>query len=382
MAKKSKRSAKQKAAKATVAEAEKKSQKKATSDEKATTKAEEVKETPVTDADEVVEVEEVEENTGKDEAETADDDDDETEVVEVVEIEEPVEEKSAKSGNSSKEHLSDVKPSSMIIEAIGSFIITAVFIRLIDLKLGTGTDIGYTSHLPGQLGIALIVSVITTVFINRSGADFNPAVTLAKLINRKTSLVRALLYILAQVLGAVLALLVLTGVNNFSYNYDTALQKAALSAGVTQDTIDKAGGFDKWAKQVGGKSYIAQQLGVTKSAPELSKYSTLASGKEWAALLAEIIGAFILGTGAAYAYKNREKHVVAAGLAIGFSLLAGLVIAGNTAILNPAIASTMGVFTFSKPVPAIWSIVVYILGPICGTTLGFLAYNGLTKDEA
>ena len=295
------------------------------------------------------------------------------EVVEVVEIEAPVADKAKKSAKAKmtiSDKLAALNPGALIAELIGTFALTAIFIQLV------------TNSNFGLLGIVFSLTVLVVLFIGISGAHLNPAITLAQWITRKINGVKAVAYVVAQVLGAILAFFVLTGINNAGYDYKATVMKGVKNAGISDEMLKEAGGFDSWAETYGGIDGVASQLGITKEAPKLHQYDQLTEGKEWVALICEILGALFVGMGAAYAYNKRKENKVAAGLAMGFGLGIGLVIAGSTAILNPAIATTMGVFTWGSFQAVMWPILVYILGPIIGATIGFFVYNLLTKDEA
>ena len=182
-------------------------------------------------------------------------------------------------------------------------------------------------------------------------------------------------------MGAILAFFVLTGINNAGYDYEATVRKGVESAGITDEILDQAGGYDAWLEAYGGLDSVASQLGITETAPELFQYDQLTEGKEWVALIAEILGSIVVGIGAAYAYMKRNSCKVAAGLAMGVSLIAGLVIAGGTAILNPAIAATMGVFGWGSFNTFLWPILVYVIGSVLGATIGFAIYKLLAKNE-
>lgn len=292
------------------------------------------------------------------------------EVVEVVEIEEPIAEKSARKKLTIMDKLADLNPAALIAELLGTFVLTAIFIQLI----GNGYY--------GPIIIALVLAAIVIAFIGISGAHFNPAITLAQWICRKINGVKAIAYIVAQVLGAILAFFVLTGINNAGYDFETAVRQAAEAAGASEEMYESAGGYDAWVDTYyGGTEGLAEYLGVSDTAPELFQYEQLVKNKEWVALLAEVLGSIIVGLGAGYAYNKRKDNKVAAGLAMGLSLIAGLFIAGSTAILNPAIATTMGVFVWGEVTAFLWPILVYVLGSILGATLGFFVYNMLAKNE-
>lgn len=286
------------------------------------------------------------------------------EVVEVVEVEAPV--LAMPEEATFTEKLAALNPARLAAELVGTFILTAVFIRLIN----------NTNY--GLIVIALTISAL--VMIGR--VHLNPAITFARWILRKIDGVKAATFIVAQVLGAVLAFFALTGINNAGFDYKAAIKSGVMKAGVTEQVIKKAGGLEKWAQQYGGIDTIAKQLGITKEAPKLYQYSALAEGKEWVAMLGEMTGAIVLGLGAGYAYDRKKKHQkVAKGLVIGLCWLAGLVISTSNAsntILNPAVASTMGVFGSGSTNAFLWPVLVYVLGTVVGTTIGILIYHMLS----
>lgn len=286
------------------------------------------------------------------------------EVVEVVEVEAPV--LAMPEEATFTEKLAALNPARLAAELVGTFILTAVFIRLIN----------NTNY--GLIVIALTISAL--VMIGR--VHLNPAITFARWILRKIDGVKAATFIVAQVLGAVLAFFALTGINNAGFDYKAAIKSGVMKAGVTEEVIKKAGGLEKWALQYGGIDTIAKQLGVTKEAPKLYRYSALTEGKEWVAMLGEMTGAIVLGLGAGYAYDRKKKHQrIAKGLVIGLCWLAGLVISTSNAsntILNPAVASTMGVFGLGSTNAFLWPVLVYVLGTVVGTTIGILIYHMLS----
>lgn len=286
------------------------------------------------------------------------------EVVEVVEVEAPV--LAMPEEATFTEKLAALNPARLAAELVGTFILTAVFIRLIN----------NTNY--GLIVIALTISAL--VMIGR--VHLNPAITFARWILRKIDGVKAATFIVAQVLGAVLAFFALTGINNAGFDYKAAIKSGVMKAGVTEEVIKKAGGLDKWAQQYGGIDTIAKQLGITKEAPKLYQYSALTEGREWVAMLGEMTGAIVLGLGAGYAYDRKKKHrKVAKGLVIGLCWLAGLVISTSNAsntILNPAVASTMGVFGSGSTDAFLWPVLVYVLGTVVGTTIGILIYHMLS----
>lgn len=178
------------------------------------------------------------------------------------------------------------------------------------LTFAVSTSIAVASPILAALVVGVFVYTIGSI----SGAHLNPAVTLAVWVLRKIKGVEAAGYIVAQVLGALAAMVL---VSWFAFGYLKALP-----------TIP----FD------------------------------------WHTLAGEIFGAFILMFGISAVAIGKVK-AEASGLVIGGSLFVGLMIAGGistSAVLNPAVALGLGTVTIE-----------HILGPIVGTVLGALAYKGL-----
>ena len=84
---------------------------------------------------------------------------------------------------------------SLACETVGTLVI---------VLLGCGAWIQWTAGLVNvvQISLAFGLSVATMVwtFAHISGGHFNPALTAATLVTRRVSIVRGLLYIVAQVL--------------------------------------------------------------------------------------------------------------------------------------------------------------------------------------
>jgi aquaporin Z len=156
---------------------------------------------------------------------------------------------------------------------------------------------------------ALVLGVFVYTIGPISGAHLNPAVTLGLLSIGKVKGRDAVIYIISQIVGAVLAMVVVQG--------------------------------------------------LTDSSTGVVAVDSLQSG------FAEALGAFILVFGiSSVVYGKASDH--AAGLVIGGSLLAGLMLTGgmSNAVLNPAVA--IGIGSVSA---------VYLIAPIVGGTLGALVYR-------
>lgn len=190
-------------------------------------------------------------------------------------------------------------------------------------------------------GLATIVLAIGAV----SGAYVNPALTIGALATKRINGVRALCYIVAQVLGAMMALVV----------------------------------FNAFISAAPAVSDKAQAFG--QSAPTLFTAPAIPGGQEWVVLAAELLGMVIFAFGVAAA--SRHASSASKALVVGGSLYLGILLAGTAAtyvgggaILNPAIAGTLQALKFEM-----WPLVVYVLTPLVGGVLGF-ALNDLVESEA
>lgn len=172
---------------------------------------------------------------------------------------------------------------------------------------------------------------IVLLFGTVSGAYANPAVAIASWITRRISWIRALGYILAEVLGGLVAYIVLSGF----------ISGAAASS-------------------------------LTSAGATLFSAAALVAGKEWYVFFAELLGTLILGFAFANALRNTQDRFTSAftaGAGIFVALMVAFIAAsyvGGTAILNPAIAAAMKGLTWN-----VWPLAVYILAPVIGATAGF-----------
>jgi glycerol uptake facilitator protein len=216
----------------------------------------------------------------------------------------------------------------LIAEFVGTFILTAAIIA------GQGQPILVFFAL---VGVVLAVGTL-------SGAYVNPALTVAAWITHRMTGLRAVAYIVAQVLGAMLALVILNA-------YVHAAPAAA------------------------GDTYT--------NAATLFKAAALPAGKEWFIFFSEFLGAMIFGFAVAGATREKKERTAAA-FTVGLGIFLGLMIAGSaaafiggSAILNPAVALALEAVNFS----GVWPIAVYVVGATLGATVGFVLYDLLRSAE-
>jgi glycerol uptake facilitator-like aquaporin len=239
----------------------------------------------------------------------------------------------------------------------------------------------------GAIAVALILAVLVVVFGVVSGAHLNPAITIAQYVNRKVDGVKTVTYIFAQVLGALAAFGLLLGLFSATTpSLESRVYEALTGAGYeTAENIEKGGGIEKYLSDTYSMTLetAAQQLGIEDQAKFINHEMT--ADKEWVNLLLELVGAIIFGLGVGYAVCSDRKNRIEAGLAVGVSLLAGLLIGGATVILNPAVASAIGGFEAVNPfgVDAMtfwWPVFTYIGATVIGLTIGFTIYRFILQD--
>jgi glycerol uptake facilitator-like aquaporin len=275
------------------------------------------------------------------------------------------------------------KPSALMAEFIGVFALTGAFFAL----FFTGTI--------GIIGISLVLIALVVIFAVVSGAHFNPAVTIALWANRKIGGLKALLYILVQCFGALVAFFVFRGIFaitsgvDFFAGSEGLIMSALADKGVTEEVVNQAGGLLEFAKanNFNSVAHLAEYLGIASFAEiDIKSIFAIDGFKSVGIFVTELIGAIIFGFGAGFAYIKKTKPVIKA-LALGFALFAGLAISGSTVILNPAIAGALGSFGQWWSADGVviayimWPIITYIIATVAGILIGLTAYRYLLKGS-
>jgi aquaporin Z len=213
-----------------------------------------------------------------------------------------------------------------IAEFVGTFLLAGAVIA------GSGQPI---IILFAIAGIVLLVGAL-------SGAHLNPAMTVGALVTRRISPLRALVYVVAQFLGAGIAF-------------------ALLNAFVS-----------------GAAPLSEQAVQYGQSAPALFKATALPAGKELYIFFAEVIGALVLGLAVSSALSNKKDNLTAA-FTVGLGIFVGLLISasaasyvGGSSIINPAVAFSVQALKWE-----ILPLAVYVLGPIVGGVIGFILHDVL-----
>lgn len=186
------------------------------------------------------------------------------------------------------------------------------------------------------LYVAFIVAGIVLTIGAASGAFINPAMTIGAWVTGKISHIKALLFTLAQIFGALVSWLTLN-----------AFMKAAVET----------------SSEYGPKLYHA---------------ATVADEKAMIIFFAEVLGAAILAIGFAASLKAKRSSTKAA-FSYGFATLIALLVAGwvtamllteaNTGLtfLNPAVAIAAEGVSFK-----LWPIMNFVIAPILGGIIGFV----------
>jgi len=130
----------------------------------------------------------------------------------------------------------------LIKAVLGEMLCTFLFIYIVCstaanfIRLNTVNNPVVGALSTGFASVALIYS-----FADVSGAHFNPAVTFATIVTRKTGLTKGLMYIGAQLIGAVLASLILLA--TFPEDFGTSGNMAAQVAVVPAKDADIGNAF-------------------------------------------------------------------------------------------------------------------------------------------
>ncbi|MCL2085537.1 aquaporin [Candidatus Saccharibacteria bacterium] len=214
----------------------------------------------------------------------------------------------------------------LVAEILGSFILVMVTLT---------TQASPLFVMFGVLAAALLAYKI-------SGAMLNPVVTLGALVTRRISAIRALFYIIAQVLGAMLAYIAL---------------KAFLGAAV-EDSMT--------------------------GAPTIYSMISIPEGRLGLVFAIEVIGAAIITLFFARAIQSRKSLYTFGAIFAGgvfaatiFAMSASSYIGTGFAI-NPALAVAMEAFT---KVPENFGVnaLAYIVAPLIGGIIGFIVSDLMTR---
>ncbi|MBL8159372.1 aquaporin [Candidatus Saccharibacteria bacterium] len=254
--------------------------------------------------------------------------------------------------------LRDASPSRILAEFVGTYILTSIVVAILggkfspisyfvpqnvleqQLNVGQGQSLtAAVDQLLQQSGVipfvatavfAALAYVIITLIIGRiSGAHINPAITIARMTQRVTRLGEGTLYIVAQVLGAMLALAI----------------------------VSTVGGID----------------------PD----NLVLHRADWNLFYGELLGSLVFGFGVASAALY-TRAMGKQALVIGGSYLLGAIIAtmgGARGFLNPALA--VGTNATATGDNSQWWMLVasYVVAPVLGATIGYALYRLISREH-
>ena len=168
---------------------------------------------------------------------------------------------------------------------------------------------------------------------NVSGCHINPAVSLSMLMTKKISVKEFVFYVIAQIIGAILAAAVL---------------------GVLLSSFKSLG-----ANTYGAEGQLATNVGI--------------------ALLVEVILTFIFIT-AILGVTSKKENTAVVGIVIGLTLtlvhLLGISFTGTS--VNPARSLGPAIFVGGTALKQVW---VFIVAPLVGSLLASVFYTTVIKEK-
>ena len=206
----------------------------------------------------------------------------------------------------------------LVAELFGTFVLTAALL-----------------NSAGNVIIAGVVVMVLVMALSRlSGGHLNPAVTIAMWATKQISAIKAAGYVVAQVLGAMLALVIVTQFVNATPTDDLTGQAAAVFA-------------------------VPEMVG------------------DWRPVFGEMLGALVFGVAVAAAVMGR-KNSHETGFIVGGGLLLGLIEAslGSVAIVNPAVALGLSAYHMDNW----WTVFAFAAAPVIGVVAGAWLYKLLQWD--
>lgn len=224
-----------------------------------------------------------------------------------------------------------------VIELLGVFAIASVFLA----------SQGHPLYMMfAVIGVYLALGTATDGF-------FNPALTFGAWINRKLDGMKAIVQVVAQVLGGMLSL-------------------------VTFQAFIKASAAT--AEEVAG--------GAAATSAQLVTLQPLEVGKEWYVFAAEIIGVLLISLVLARAIASK-RSVLEKAMSVGGAFLIATIIASTAAgyaksatVINPSLLTTLQAFSGEKIKETwAWIVSVYIVAPLIGGVIGFFLGDTLKEEN-
>lgn len=227
-----------------------------------------------------------------------------------------------------------VLAAALIGEFIGTFLLASAYL--------------VTKGEPLYMGFVLVALVLMVGTL--SGSYLNPMLTVGAWVTRKLGHLRAVSYIVAQLLGAGAAYVVLSAFTN-GYHVE-----GSSAAALSQQTLD------------------------------VFKVAALTNNNHWYVFFAELLGSAIFAFAVAGVVRNRAADRTAKAFQIGLGLFVGALIAGVAAsyasanvVLNPAIALSATAVDWTK---IDWfAAAAYLVSPLIGGIIGFALRDVVETEE-
>lgn len=218
------------------------------------------------------------------------------------------------------------------VELVGAMILAIIF--------------SFTQGAHLFMFIAMLALLV--IFSDFAITCFNPIFSIGAWLAHKISFKKAVITVLAQVVGTMLAFVLFT-----TYLSAAPMPEAGILGGAQAEK------------------------------PTIFKIAEIIKDKEWLIFGAELIGAAVFAFLAAQSLKRSKfeaAFITAGGFFIAILLATGLLsaVGARNYLLNPVLAITNLSFTKENWQ---WNAVVYIIAPILGGILGFLIDKALVKDD-
>ena len=230
----------------------------------------------------------------------------------------------------------------LVFFGTGSAIGAAWLVSLYNPAGSIGALGGFTEWLAVSWGFGITAAVVIYALGKVSGGHINPAVTIGLLITKNIALKDSIFYIIAQFIGAIIASLCLLGI----FGVDIGAGIGALGANAPAAGID----FTQ-------------------------------------ALIAEIIGTFLLVLVVMGVAVDKKADVGVYGLAIGLAIGISLTFLGpiTGGCINPArgFSPYLVSFLFGNPAGLQWiNYLIFLIGPIVGGILAALSYKFIANPNS
>ncbi len=234
--------------------------------------------------------------------------------------------------------------SKLVAEALATFMLCFIGAGSICLVTQQGAD-PFVGLLAVAVAHGLALSIGVSATMNVSGGHVNPAVTFAMLVTRRISLPDAIQYVAAQLVGGVIAgVLVLLIFSGMTTTGETSVVQAA---------------------GLGTPAYV-ESLSMAR------------------AVLIEACLTFLL-LFAVFGTAVDPRAPKIGGFGIGLTIAADILVGGplTGASMNPARTFGPGIVAFfSGNLPQFWSQhVVYWIGPLLGAALAGVVYDAFIMEK-